>query len=207
VLQAATSQHPLPALDRALDKLADVLDAEVVVHVDRPPFTDVCEQATNDARTLHVRYLSAVHGEPREYEIEPHLVASRWGHWYVLARVRGQRDVVPFRIDRLLHVEPGDGTFAPEPVAMPEWWDLAAHEQTILAQLPVADLDRVPQPNRSVVCRDLGAGRVEAEITVIGPRRMDHLLLALGPHAEVVWPEECTQRRRDLATELLARYA
>ena len=207
VLQAATSDTPLRALDRALDKLADVLDASVVVRVERPEFTDLCERAALRRHTLHVRYLSAVHGEPREHEIEPHLVASRWGHWYVLGRVVGQDGIVPFRIDRILDASPGERRFEPEDVELPEWWDLTEHEQTVLARLPRADLDRLPQPNRCIVCHELDDDRVEAEITVIGPRRLDHLLLALGPAAEVVWPQECAERRRELARDVLAAYA
>ena len=56
------------------------------------------------------------------------------------------------------------------------------------------------------VVRELDDDRVEAEIVVIGPRRLEHVLLALGPEAEVVWPEEYTVLRRELAGELLARY-
>jgi hypothetical protein len=36
---------------------------------------------------------------------------------------------------------------------------------------------------------------------------MDHLLLTLGPEAEVVWPEAGASRRRELAEELLDAYA
>ena len=102
VLQAATSSSPLPALDRALERLAGILDAEVVVHVDRPRWTDLCEQARGEKRTMSMRYVSAIDGEPRSHEFEPHLIASRWGNWYVLGRSVGTPDIVPFRIDRIL---------------------------------------------------------------------------------------------------------
>ena len=52
VLQAATSSSPLPALDHALERLEGVLDAEVVVHVDRPRWTDLCERARGEKRTM-----------------------------------------------------------------------------------------------------------------------------------------------------------
>jgi predicted DNA-binding transcriptional regulator YafY len=65
----------------------------------------------------------------------------------------------------------------------------------------------LPQPNRSIVVRELDDGRVEAEITVIGRRHLDHTLLALSPDSEVVWPEDWRERRRALARALLERYA
>jgi predicted DNA-binding transcriptional regulator YafY len=114
--------------------------------------------------------------------------------------------MVPWRVDRILEARLGDGRFEPEDVQLPEWWDLTAHERKFIARLPGRDLDRLPQPNRSTVLRDLDDGRVEAEIIVIGPRRLDHTLLALGPDAEVVWPQEYADLRRALATELLAQY-
>jgi predicted DNA-binding transcriptional regulator YafY len=139
-------------------------------------------------------------------EIEPHLVASRWSNWYVLARIVGDDRILPFRIDRVLEAELGDATFEPEAVELPDWWDLSAHEQKLIARLPAGDVERLPQPNRTTVLRDVGAGRVEAEIVVIGPRRMEHLLLALGPDAEVVWPQELAAQRKELAARLLECY-
>lgn len=207
VLQAATSRQPSHALDRALAKLTDVLQADVIVHVEPPHLTQLCEQQRRRGRTLRIRYLSAVHGEVREHEIEPHLVASRWGNWYVLGRIVGDDDIRPFRIDRIIEAEAGDGEFEPEDVALPDWWDMSEHEKTFLARLPARDLDRLPQPNRSIVTRELDDGRVEVEITVIGQRHLDHTLLALSPDSEVVWPQDWRERRCTLARTLLARYA
>ncbi len=207
VLQAATSRQPSPALDRALAKLSDVLQADVVVHVEPPPWTQLCERQHRRRRTLRIRYLSAVHGEVREHELEPHLVASKWGNWYVLGRIVGGDGAIrPFRIDRIVEAEAGERTFEPEEVELPDWWDMSEHEKTFVARLPARDLDRLPQPNRSIVSRELDGGRVEAEITVIGERHLDHVLLALSPDSEVVWPQEWRDRRRALARALLERY-
>jgi hypothetical protein len=206
VLQAATTHAPSPALDRALERLAGILDAKVVVHVDRPQWTDLVEKAHDAKRTLRMRYLSAIQGLPRDMEIEPHLVASRWGNWYVLGRAVGAEKIVPFRIDRILHADPGDRSFEPDDVELPDWWDLSAHEKKLIARLTTHDLERLPQPNCTTVLRDLEEGRVEAEIVVIGPRRLEHLLLALGPDAAVVWPEEYAVMQRELAGRLAASY-
>jgi predicted DNA-binding transcriptional regulator YafY len=206
VLQAATAGAPSPALDRALDQIAGILDAEVVVHVDRPQWTDLLEKANAEGRTVHLRYLSAIEGAAKDMEVEPHLVASRWGNWYMLGRVVGSEKILPFRIDRILDASRGDGTFIPEPAELPDWWDLTAHERKVIARLPSRDVERLPQPNRTTVLRELDDGVVEAEIVVIGPRRLEHVLLALGPDAEIVWPSELADERRRLATELLARY-
>lgn len=208
VLQAATPDRAAPALDRALDRLARMLDAEVVVHVDRPRWYELCERAHREGRTLRCSYLGAVEEEPRTMEIETHLVASRWGNWYAMVRIAGtDDDMLSLRIDRILDAELGDGTYEPEPVTLPEWWDLSAHDRKLIARVTPRDLDRLPQPNRVTLLRELGDGRVEAEIVVIGPRRLHTLLLVLGPDAEIVWPEEYRNSRRDLARSVLARYS
>jgi predicted DNA-binding transcriptional regulator YafY len=216
VLQAATAGHPSVALDRVLERLAGIVQAPVVLRVDRPPWLEVCEGARQSCTTLCMRYLSAVGGEPHTFEVEPHLVASRWGNWYMLGRVvdrdgppDDERDpdaIVTFRIDRIVDARPGDRGFSPEAIDLPEWWDLTAHERTVTAQMTRADLERLPQPNRFTVVRDLGGDRVEAEIVVIGQPRLEHLLLALGPDADVCHPPEYAELRRTLARELLACY-
>jgi hypothetical protein len=207
VAQAATSRTPSSPLDSALDKLADVLRAQVVVHVERPQHTDLCERLCARGRTLRMRYLSAVHGEPKDHEIEPHLVASRWGNWYVVGPIVGGDEMIAWRIDRILAAAEGDGAFEPSDVDLPEWFAMEEHERTVVVLLPEGDLSRLPQPNRAIVNRKLDDGRVEAEITVIGPRHLDHLLLTLPPDAEVTYPQEYAERRRDLARALLTLMA
>jgi len=217
ILQAAT-RDPLPVLDRALERLKEVLDAEVVVHFDRPQWTDFLEEAQRSGRTVEMRYLSHIGGRPHDLHLEPHLVASRWGNWYLFARVLtsdppptghlvDDERIFPFRIDRILSAGPGGADFEPEAVEVPEWWDMSEHERKVIVRVAPDDLRRVPEPGQSTVLRELDDGRVEAEIMVIGPRRLEHLLLLLGPAAEIVWPDEMPTLQRDLAREVLARYS
>ncbi len=206
VLQAATTRAPNPALDHALERLASILDADIVVHVDRPRWTDRCEQAYREGRTLQLRYLSLIEGVPRDFEIEPHLIASRWGNWYVLGRIAGDDRVWALRIDRILDATLGERTFERVDMELPEWWDLSEHERSLIVRLPQRDLARLPQPVRVTVTRDLEDARVEAELVTIGPRRHEHLLLSLGADAEIVWPDDARALQRDLAKAVLAQY-
>ncbi len=153
-----------------------------------------------------MRYLSLIEGVPRDFEIEPHLIASRWGNWYMLGRIAGDDRVWALRIDRILDATVGEQTFERVDMELPEWWDLSEHERSLIVRLRQRDLARLPQPVRATVTRDLDDGRVEAELVTIGPRRLEHLLLSLGADAEIVWPEDARALQRDLAKAVLARY-
>ena len=54
--------------------------------------------------------------------------------------------------------------------------------------------------------RGLGDGTVEADLVVFGERRLDQLLLSLGPDGEILAPTEYRTRRADGARALLDRY-
>lgn len=195
-----------PDLDRAIEKLQRVLAADVVVPVDRPPCLAVAEEAFHTRRTLRFRYVKDGHTDATEREVEPHLVFCRWGHWYVMGRAAGEDAVKEFRVDRMLDAALGGA--APEPpeeVAIPEWFDLEAHARTVRVRVAAADLEGLPQPHRLGGLRELADGRVEVDVSVNGQRRLEHLLVALGPEAEIVDPDDAAVRRAHAAA-ILAVY-
>jgi len=192
-------------LDTAVAKLREIVAADVVFDPELPRFVTVCQAAHDDEAVLRVRYVSERYESPREFTIECHRVASKWGNWYVMARRDGDPEPRPFRIDRIVAAERTGESFTVDPtISLPEWF--AIPESTVTLRLVADDLDRVPKPNRVTRCDELEAGRVEVDIAVLGEHRVDQVLAVLGPAAEVVAPSDALDRRRAFARTMLAHY-
>ena len=203
----ALRSSPEASLDSALQKLRGVISAEIVIADERPEWLPLVEQAWSSQRHLAFRYVKDGHSEASDREIEPHIVYSRWGHWYVMGRAVGDDSVKEFRIDRIISASLRDTEFEPpDEVEIPEWFDLSAVEHTIRLRLPERELVSVPQPHRIGEMVELRDGIVEVDVTVTGERRLDHLLVALGPECEVIGQPGLAARRRSYAAELLALY-
>ena len=63
----------------------------------------------------------------------------------------------------------------------------------------------MPRPVTIGPVTELADGRVEADVTISGDRRLDWMLVSLEPSTEVVSPPEAVARRRDQARVLLQR--
>jgi predicted DNA-binding transcriptional regulator YafY len=195
-----------PDLDRAVDKLRDAVAAGLQVSVPAPACLDVAQTAWRDGRSLRFRYLADPATTPSKREVLPHGVFCTWGHWYVSGRELAGSDVKQFRLDRMTDVALGDVEFDPPLVAeIPAWFDLAASERTVRLRCTPGQLDAIPRPAAVVVVGEVGDGRVEADVTISGDRRLDWVLVALDPSTEVVSPPEAVVRRRDHARALLDR--
>ena len=203
----AVATGPTPDLDTAVAKLRGVVACDLHMDVSVPPALPVVRRAIEQERSLRVRYLRESADTPVDYELLPHKVWSRWGHWYLTARVVGDDEVRQFRVDRMHDATVGDTPFTPPlEVELPEWFDLAAHERTVRVRMRADALESLLAPHRLGDATDLGDGRVELDITVIGDHRLDHLLVCLEPEDEVVAPAEYEKRRRARARELLGVY-
>ena len=197
---------PTPALDSALRKLEHEVAANVVVALDAPSCLAVAEEAFQKQRTLRCRYVND-RGEAHDREIEPWFVFSNWGRWYVKGVDVGTDAVKRFRIDRMSWASLGERTFVPpETVEVPEWFDLEEHERTVRVRIRALDIDTLPTPRRVENLEAVDDDRVDVDITVYGPQRLEHLPVVLPPEAEVVAPAECKALRRKCATSPLAQY-
>lgn len=197
---------PTPDLDRAVDRLRSVVQASVEVAVPAPPGLAAAQAAWRDGRSLRFRYLADHATEPSDREVLPHGVFCTWGHWYVSGRALDAPDLKQFRVDRMTDVALGAVEFDPPPEAdIPAWFDLAAHERTVRLRCAPQQLDAIPRPVTIGAVVELPDGRVEADVTISGDRRLDWVLVALDPSTEVVSPPEAVARRRDHARALLDR--
>jgi predicted DNA-binding transcriptional regulator YafY len=202
----SVAKAPTPDLDRAVAKLRDAVTDRFRVSVPTPPCLAVAQQARRDERSLRIRYLTDPGTTPSDREILPLRVFSRWGHWYVTGRELGTATEKQFRVDRMVSAEVGDVEFdAPPDPDIPEWFDLREHERTVRLRCRREQLDAVPRPVTIGPVTELADGRVEADVTISGDRRLDWMLVSLEPSTEVVSPPEAVARRRDQARVLLQR--
>lgn len=203
VYQAAGDVHS-PALDRALEKLRQLVAIEMVLPVDRPPCLEPALHALREGRSLRFRYVKWKDDVATDREVLPWDVFGLWGHWYVYGPEVGTERAKQWRVDRMDAAEMGTVAFdAPSEVTRPEWFDLSAERRRVTVRVPVALLAALPQPHTVVSRTEAPDGTVTAELEVAGDRQLDHLLVALGPDGEVVAPEAYARRRRERAHQLL----
>lgn len=200
-LPGADPQGPLA---RVTAKLEAVLGSGVDVTLAQPPFLQLLQHAAAARSRVAVTYYSGSRGELTEREIDPLVVFSRDGEWYVWADDRRSGDRRSFRIDRIEAADTTGETFVAADSAPPEeWFDGDVPEATVV--LPPAGAWLVEQyPVRTV--RDVGDGRLEVRLPVASERFLERLLVRAGPGSRVLDPPELAGVGRRAAARLLARY-
>jgi len=141
-LLAVPGAEPTGALAGALAKLEAVLGSadSVSVELETPPLLDVVRAAASRGERLRVTSYSAWRDEVGEREIDPWLVFSREGRWYVVAGDVRSGESRHFRIDRLSTIEATGEVFPrPEGVRPPErLFSGGAETVEVLLDLPPA---------------------------------------------------------------------
>ncbi len=198
-----------PDLDRAVARLGDALGATVHVAMDVPPMLAIAREAAREGRTLCFGYVKAGLAESADREVEPHRVFCSWGNWYVYGPEVGGEQPKYFRVDRMTRAELGSGSIGePTELELPDFFDLSDHAVDLELRVPRSCLRMLEADYRVRDVRGVSdnADLVDVELTAYGEATLDHLLLRLPPEAGFVAPHSLAQRRRDLATGVLALY-
>ena len=207
VTMQAMTTGATPDLDAAVRKLRGIVAAELHIDVDVPPAFTTIQDAFRRRCSLQVRYLSSGRDESVDRELLPYRMWSRWGHWYLTARDADEATPKHFRVDRMLEARTGTRHFdPPDAVEVPEWFDLSEHDRTARVRMRATALESLPAPHRLGAPTELADGRVELDVTVLGDRRLEHVLVCLEADDEVVAPPEAAELRRTYAARLLALY-
>lgn len=195
-------------LARAISKLERVVGHRYPVVVAPAKFYGEAIESFTDttSRVLWIEYLSDSL-ETTQREIEPIDVWASGGHWYLEAFDRLRGVVRPFRIDRIQRLRKTRETVARRERSLTGRFDLSdiEHRLTVRVQSSLIDAFRAFDV-RVEAERGLGDGTAEADLVVFGERRLDQLLLSLGPDGEILAPTEYRTRRADRARALLDRY-
>ena len=212
-LEAVPGTGQRDALSSALAKLETALGAPgtLLVDLESPAHLGLVQRAAAEHERLRVTYYSAWRDELTERVIEPLVVHSREGRWYVETndvtdgKTSRERRL---RIDRIHDASTTGERFAAPtaPVAPPERLYTPGPDATeiVLVLSPAARWFAEWMEVEEVT--DLGDGRVRARLFVEGEKALERYLLRLGPDAVVESPPELATLARDAAGRILARY-
>jgi predicted DNA-binding transcriptional regulator YafY len=114
----STGQAP-PALHRAVEKLQELVfpegDEALVVDLREPDLVAQLRTAAADGVVARITYTKLSSGETSDRLVEPWVVFSTMGNWYVSGFCRNADAERVFRVDRIQRLELTDDRFEPPP--------------------------------------------------------------------------------------------
>jgi proteasome accessory factor C len=205
----STGQAPA-ALRGAIDKLQrSVLggdEGNLVVDLAEPPLVSELRRAAQERTVVEIVYTALATGKTTTRDIEPWVVFSTLGNWYVRAYCRSAAAERVFRVDRIRTLkttderfEPPDRDITPEIGYMPAEEDVRAvirlHDEArwVASYYPVETV------------RDTSSG-LEVRFSASDASVIARLLVRLGRSVELVEGDEVAARAADLRGRILARY-
>jgi predicted DNA-binding transcriptional regulator YafY len=216
LLASARAAMALPGADpggplgRALTKLASALGVSgpppLVVDVERPALLDTVKAAAEAGERLAIVYYSAGRGELGSRSIDPQVVFTIRGRWYVVADDSIAGPARTFRVDRIESATPTGERFAHRDVPI-DAGDFFGEADTVPVTLrlpPSASWVPETYPVRDVAIETDGHYRVR--LAVASERWLERLLLRTGPEAEVIEPTTWIDLGSRAAARLLERY-
>lgn len=211
--QAALGQpggDPEGPLARGLAKLAAALgvDAggavEVALGPTAPGLLATLSGAVRDRRRVHMEYYSFGRDAVTKRDVDPHLVFSATGQWYLSGHCHRAGEGRLFRVDRVRSArvldqrfappaaDAGPRVFTPGPSDPRVTLELEPRARWVAEQYPVEGLDEVE------------GGRLRVRLAVSQRAWLERLLLRLGPAARVVQGDG--DAGREAACRILERY-
>jgi proteasome accessory factor C len=205
----ADAEGPLAT---ALSKLESALGAaggSVAVDLEAPPLLGEVRDAVASRSRLAVEYFAAWRDEVTSRVIDPYLVFSQEGRWYIAAGDSLRGVVRHFRVDRFASVTATGETFEvpPDaPVTAPERVFTGGPEAVEAVVVVPASARWVAEAYDPLEVEELADGRLRLRLAVAGGRWLERLLLRVGPEAVVESPAELQGLGAAAARRLLARY-
>lgn len=205
----STGQAP-PALASAVVKLQGVVlgdnEEALVVDLSEPPLVSELRDAAVSGNVVRIVHTAIASGQTTERDIEPWVVFTTMGNWYVRGHCRLADAERVFRIDRIREVDPTGDTFVPpaKPIEPEIGYTPGAEDvrALILLRQParwVADYFPVE------IVTDDETGLV-VRFSASDPVVIARLLLRLGDTAELHEGSEVAKTLADLRARVLARY-
>lgn len=201
------------ALERGLTKVAARFGVEVGDALDvnlglaDPAMVAELRRAADARHCVEIDYYSLQRNAAAKRVVEPHLVFSQDGEWYLTGHCRLADEVRTFRVDRILEWTELDESFSsvgdrPRATFAPSEDDL----RVTLAVTSAASWIAEAFPVENVDATDDGG--LVVTLAVSNLAWLERLLLQLGPDASIVSsvPELAGSVRADAARALLGRY-
>ena len=215
-LSATPGVPEAPALASALAKLADGLGPETLGELpDRvaaaatrePESLAILRDAVEGRERVRIEYHAASSAETSTREIDPEVVFSAIGHWYVAAWDAGADAERLFRVDRIRSTERTGERFSPRGLEGAGRSLYTPTERDVDVRLRLAPAARwVAEYYETVGDVERDDGTLEIVVPAARLEWLERLALRLGRDLEIVDPPELRGRVRDLAAATLARY-
>jgi proteasome accessory factor C len=205
----STGQAP-PALESAVAKLQTVVlgvdDETLVVDLAEPPLVAELRAAAAAGEVVRILYTALASGQTSERDVEPWVVFTTMGNWYVRGYCRSAQAERVFRIDRIRELAPTGDTFAsPEHPANPEI-GYTPGEEDVRAVIRLGEYARWVAEYYPVETVGDGDEGLTVRFSASDPSVIARLLLRLGRTAELVEGPEVETRLAEMRARLLARY-
>ena len=203
---------PEGALARGLQKIAVGLgedDTGVLVVNPTSPIVQELTTAVENGNRVEVRYQSASSAEVAVRQIEPFVVFSSQGNWYIHAHDVGSDGLRTFRVDRIESLSVVGDAENEAPPAMPEpgiWFADADIERVTIRVGPRGKWVYERYPVDEISPPD-DEGWVTVRLAVTSQQWLARLMLRLGDSVEVIEPTKVQSVRADAATTVLGRYS
>lgn len=198
------------ALERALEKLQAALipDAGEAVSVElpEPPLVSELRMATQEGTVVHIEHASVATGEVTERDIEPWVVFSTLGNWYVSAWCRLATAERVFRLDRIRSAVPTGESFTPRTDPPPPEIRYTPDEDDVRVTIRLTPEAGWVAHHYPVEIVDRSGEETTIQMSVSDPLVAARLLLRLGDAAELVDGPEAAAALEDLRGRILARY-
>ena len=205
----STGQAP-PALESAVAKLQTVVlgvdDETLVVDLAEPPLVAELRTAAAAGEVVRMVYTALASGQTTERDVEPWVVFTTMGNWYVRGYCKSARAERVFRIDRIRELATtGDTFMSPEHPANPEI-GYTPSEEDVRAVILLGEYARwVAEyyPVETVADDEQG---LTVRFSASDPSVIARLLLRLGRTAKLIDGVEVEARLAEMRDRLLTRY-
>lgn len=200
-----------PALESAVDKLIATLapDADgLAVDISaEPTLVSPLRKAAAEHRVVRITYTSLGSGETTERAIEPWVVFTSLGNWYVTGYCRLAQGERVFRLDRIRDLEPTDEEFEP-PAEIPEpQVSYTPSDDDVRARIALSPSARWVLDYYPVDVVEDGPDQVVIDFSASDPLVAARLLLRLGTRARLLEGTEVAEALQALGQRVLARYS
>lgn len=206
----STGQAP-PALATAVTKLQKAVlgtdEDNLVVDLADPPFVAELRSAAAASSVVSIEHTSLASGETTERDIEPWIVFTTMGNWYVRGHCRLAGAERVFRIDRIRRAETLGEKFEPPRTALVADIGYTPGEDDVRAVIRLTDEARWVADYYPVETVGDQEDGLTVRFSASDASVIARLLIRLGNSAHLVDGDEVGKRVAELRARILARYS
>ncbi|UDY25202.1 helix-turn-helix transcriptional regulator [Nocardioides sp. Kera G14] len=214
-LRESAGEETREVVDRALAKLEQAAAAESapIVHPGQAPDAELAKleltlaQAIRNGRQVQLTYHVPSRDEESVRIVDPHRLSRAHEAVYLDAWCHSAEAPRWFRIDRIREAHVLEEPISSEAPVRDLVDDLLGSEATVATVELAPEARWITEYYPTGEVRELGDGRVEADLPVAEPRWLVRLALRAAPHVRIIEPAAYDQMYREALTRTRALYA